>query len=153
MWIRRELQVFDFLNSDTPPPSSSKSADRRASNADFLLEYIISILKSIDLKGSTGQAEELLKDFLGRDNAKIFFHELEAWLRSPYEYLKDWDRAVQYAVLAEGHIDVHETGSCQNPELRRSSSQSPSSNDPAAVPRWFSDRFVLGNDNARNEPT
>jgi len=93
MWIRRELAVFDFLNPDSAPFGG---VDRRGSNAEFLLEYIIAILKSIDLKGSTGQAEELLKDFLGRDNARLFLHELEAWLRSPYENLKDWDRAVQY---------------------------------------------------------
>jgi len=92
-WIRRELGVFDFLNSDAP---SFARADRRASNAEFLLDYIIAILKSIDLKGSAGQAEELLKEFLGQENARLFLHELEAWLRSPYEHLNHWDRAVQY---------------------------------------------------------
>ncbi len=98
VFIRRELQVFDFLNPNSVQSSTgSRTNDRRANNADFLLEYVVSILKSIDLKGSTGQAEELLKDFIGRDSARLFLHELEAWLRSPYENLKDWDRAVQYA--------------------------------------------------------
>ncbi|KAJ9655644.1 hypothetical protein H2198_005542 [Neophaeococcomyces mojaviensis] len=92
-WIRRELGVFNFLNSDAP---SFARADRRASNAEFLLDYIVAILKSIDLKGSAGQAEELLKEFLGQENARLFLHELEAWLRSPYEHLNHWDRAVQY---------------------------------------------------------
>jgi len=95
-WIRRELGVFDFLN---PASSSFGQADRRASNAEYLLEYIIAILKSIDLKGSAGQAEELLREFLGRENTRLFLHELEAWLRSPYENLHDWDRAVQYPTL------------------------------------------------------
>lgn len=94
IFIRRELNVFDFLN---PASNSFGSTDRRASNAEFLLEYVISILKTIDLKSSTGQAEELLKDFLGRDHARLFLHELEAWLRSPYERLEDWDRHVQYS--------------------------------------------------------
>ena len=93
-WIRRELQVFDFLNPDAP---SHESIERRARNAEFLMEYIIAILKSIDIKGSAGQAQELLQDFLGRDHTRLFLHELAAWLRSPYENLKDWDRAVQYA--------------------------------------------------------
>ncbi|EXJ84906.1 hypothetical protein A1O3_05581 [Capronia epimyces CBS 606.96] len=149
MWIRRELQVFDFLSSSSPTTGSA-SADRRASNADFLLEYIIAILKSIDLKGSTGQAEELLKDFLGRDNAKLFLHELEAWLRSPYEYLKDWDRAVQYAIPSE----VAESGN--GPDFSRNShnpcrhpNQSHPRRDRTSVPEWFSNGFVLRDDAVR----
>lgn len=93
-WIRRELGVFDFLNPSSPDFGRS---DRRATNAEYLLEYIVAILKSIDLKGSAGQAEELLKEFLGKENARLFLHELEAWLRSPFESLKDWDQATQYA--------------------------------------------------------
>ncbi|PMD14008.1 hypothetical protein NA56DRAFT_755188 [Hyaloscypha hepaticicola] len=91
-WIRRELQVFEFLN-----PDRAEGADRRASNAEFLLEYIVAILKTVDVQGSGGQAEEMLKDFLGRENTGLFLHELRAWLRSPYVNLEDWDRHVQYA--------------------------------------------------------
>ena len=92
-WIRRELKVFNFLNPEVP---SYSAAGRRINNAEFLLEYIVGILKSIEVRGSSGQAEELLKEFLGRENTRIFLHELEAWLRSPYSNLRDWDRAVQY---------------------------------------------------------
>ncbi|EXJ85671.1 hypothetical protein A1O1_06037 [Capronia coronata CBS 617.96] len=158
MWIRRELQVFDFLNSSSPAASST-SADRRASNADFLLEYIVAILKSIDLKGSTGQAEELLKDFLGKDNAKLFLHELESWLRSPYEYLKDWDRAVQYAIPAEevesenGTSSMRNGGSlCHRPVQSQPQSQPQSRRDRETVPGWFSDGFVLGDEAVRTRP-
>ncbi|CZR57494.1 related to RING finger domain protein [Phialocephala subalpina] len=94
-WIRRELQVFSFLSPDSSAPSGS-SGDRRANNAEFLLEYIVAILKTVDIQGSTGQAEEMLKDFLGRENTRLFLHELRAWLRSPYTSLQDWDRNVQY---------------------------------------------------------
>lgn len=69
---------------------------RKANNAEFLLEYIIAILKSVDIKGSEGQAEDMLQEFLGRDNTRLFLHELRAWLRSPYTSLEDWDRNVQY---------------------------------------------------------
>ena len=97
-WIRRELQVFEFLNATNPPdPENTRGQDlRRAKNAEFLLEYIVAILKTVDIKGSAGQAEEMLQEFLGRDNARLFLHELGAWLRSPYVSLDDWDRAVQY---------------------------------------------------------
>ena len=90
-WIRRELQVFQFLNSDVV---GEESVARRANNADFLLEYIIAILKTVDVKGN--QAEDMLQEFLGRDNTRLFLHELKAWLRSPYMTLEDWDRHVQY---------------------------------------------------------
>ncbi|KAI9797240.1 MAG: hypothetical protein M1835_001596 [Candelina submexicana] len=92
-WIRRELQVFEFLNTGS---NESQDSNRRASNAEFLLEYMIAILKTVDVKGSGGQAEDMLQEFLGRDNTKLFLHELRAWLRSPYNFLEDWDRAVQY---------------------------------------------------------
>lgn len=93
-WIRRELQVFEFLN----PMGAEEDGitTRRANNAEFLLEYIIAILKTVDVKGSGGQAEDMLQEFLGRDNTRLFLHELRAWLRSPYLSLEDWDRNVQY---------------------------------------------------------
>lgn len=92
-WIRRELRVFEFLGVDG---MSSQDVPRRVNNAEFLLEYIIAILKTVDIKSSGGQAEEMLQEFLGRDNARLFLHELRAWLRSPYTELQDWDRWVQY---------------------------------------------------------
>ncbi|CAG8374071.1 unnamed protein product [Penicillium salamii] len=106
-WIRRELRVFAFLNPEseeeerTPQqvsrPGTERLENRRANNAEFLLEYVIAILRTVDLKGSAGQAEELLREFIGRENACLFLHELQAWLRSPYQSLDDWDRHVQYA--------------------------------------------------------
>lgn len=110
-WIRRELRVFSFLNPDpeeedeepgpsrnnrVPRPGQQRLENRRGNNAEFLLEYVIAILRTVDVKGSAGQAEELLRDFLGRDNARLFLHELSSWLRSPYMSLEDWDRNVQY---------------------------------------------------------
>lgn len=91
-WIRRELQVFEFLT----PDSNRAATDRKANNAEFLLEYIVAILKTVDIQGSSGQAEEMLQEFLGRENTRLFLHELRTWLRSPYIALEDWDRHVQY---------------------------------------------------------
>lgn len=93
-WIRRELQVFDFLNVDG---RGEQGVCCRANNAEFLLQYIVAILKTVDIKGSGGQAEDMLQEFLGRENTQLFLHELKAWLRSPYTALEDWDRHVQYA--------------------------------------------------------
>ncbi|KAF3357632.1 putative oxidoreductase [Verticillium dahliae VDG1] len=70
-----------------------------ANNAEFLLEYIVAILKTVDIQGSMGQAEELVREFLGRENTRLLLHELRAWLRSPYMALENWDNAVQYPEL------------------------------------------------------
>lgn len=83
-FIRRELQVFPFLDSGP------------GNRQDFLIEYIVAILRNHELRGAEGEVEELLKDFLGRDNARQLLHELEAWLRSPFATLREWDEHVQY---------------------------------------------------------
>ena len=92
-WIRRELKVFEFLN---PDENEEHGTSRRANNAEFLMEYIIAILKTVDIKGASGQAEDMLQEFLGRDTTRLFLHELRAWLRSPYDSLDNWDSHVQY---------------------------------------------------------
>jgi len=93
-WIRRELRVFSFLN---PAASIAETSyGRGAGNSEFLLEYVVAILKTLELKDSSGRAEDLLAEFLGRENARLFLHELENWMRSPYQELGDWDRVMQY---------------------------------------------------------
>lgn len=80
-FLRRELGVFDFSNQ----------------TIEFMLTYTLSILRTVELKHSSGKAQELLAEFLGEVNASLFCHELESWLRSPFTKLQDWDRWVQYA--------------------------------------------------------
>ncbi|KAL6852967.1 hypothetical protein ACO1O0_007516 [Amphichorda felina] len=119
-WIRRELLVFPFLRRGLGPTRASTTsqvgvsgmswqdshgtgrrsrasmAQRRAQNAEFLLEYIIAILKTVDIMGSAGEAENMISEYLGRQDTQLFLHELRAWLRSPFTELEDWDRVVQY---------------------------------------------------------
>ena len=132
-WIRRELQVFEFLNPDYYTSKKEQEQEqeqeevigtrrRKANNAEFLLEYIVAILKSVELKGSGGQAEEMLQEFLGRDNARLFLHELGAWLRSPYVLLEDWDRHVQYG-QAQVKISEEEKCNSSTPASRARDSQ------------------------------
>jgi len=86
IFLRRELRVFPFL-------------DRRpaGANREFLVEYVVAVLKSHDPKSADGRAGELLGGFLGREDAVLLLHELDAWLRSPFEKLEVWDERVQYA--------------------------------------------------------
>jgi Ring finger domain len=137
-WMRRELQVFGFLDLDR---ADTEVERRRASDAEFLLEYIMAILRTTDIKGSGGHAEELLKDFLGRDNTRVFLHELQAWLRSPYQHLRDWDGVVQYDESKLQQQDAAE--SHMNSGKRQASA---SSSGPASPRRWQSpwyDRYAL----------
>ncbi|KAL5410870.1 hypothetical protein PMIN04_010474 [Paraphaeosphaeria minitans] len=93
-WIRRELRVFTFLHTD--PDNGPSAGATTSSNAEFLLAYIVAILKKVDIKASNGHAEDLMTGYLGRDNARLFLHELYAWMRSPCNKVVDWDRQVQY---------------------------------------------------------
>lgn len=110
-WIRRELQVFEFLSPDYTPsttnpsstltstyPTTTRNRSLVSNNVEALLEYIILILKKVQIKGADGRAEDLVQEFLGRENARLFLHELEAWLSAPYNTLEEWDGVVQYAV-------------------------------------------------------
>lgn len=107
-WIRRELQVFAFLNDDSESHKEDAGAEdvgaegdrhhrrrRRQNSALFVLEYAIAILKTVDIQESSGHAENLLSDFLGREHARIFLHELRSFLRSPFS-VEAWDGHVQY---------------------------------------------------------
>lgn len=116
-WIRRELRVFSFLHADSP--ASSSNVATTSSNAEFLLSYIISIIRMVDLKASNGHAENLLAEFLGRENSRLFLHELQTWLRSPYTKLDEWDQKVQYDREPEGSQQDSEV-SCDQ-VLRRAS--------------------------------
>lgn len=87
-FLRRELQVFTFLDPGTAP---------RGRNREFVIELIVAILKTDEVKGADGHAEDVLSDYLGRDNTKLLLHELESWLKSPFQNLEAWDNYVQYA--------------------------------------------------------
>ncbi|KAK7950945.1 uncharacterized protein PG986_006673 [Apiospora aurea] len=98
MWLRRELKVFEFLHTplSNPQGADDTTTRRRANNAEFLLEYIVAILKTVDIQGSQGQAQDMLQEFLGRDHARLLLHELRSFLRSPFTSLGAWDSHVQY---------------------------------------------------------
>jgi len=95
-WIRRELRVFTYLGSNERALGGTAAGGGGGGNAEFLLEYIIAILRTVDIKSSDGQAEEMLTEFLGRQDARLFLHELGNWLRSPYAKVGDWDAHVRY---------------------------------------------------------
>lgn len=99
-WIRRELQVFKSLQ---PLASGESNRGLKARNAEFLVEYITAILRNIDLRDSSGKAHELLGDYFGRDNAWLFLHELESWMRSPCQDLQEWDQIMQYREVRSTH--------------------------------------------------
>lgn len=102
-WIRRELRALDPFEQYSTSSHSATAMNRsnQFRNNEFLLEYIVAILRHIDLKGSAGQAELLLREHLGSGCARLFIHELENWLRSPFERLEDWDSYVQYPEPAQ----------------------------------------------------
>lgn len=140
--------MFAFLSDPEPtagPSGSTSNASereltRRRNNAEFLLEYIIAILKTVDIQGSAGQAEDMLADFLGRDHARLFLHELRNWLRSPAHSLVAWDKEVKYPQTsstgeasrkrkAQNYLDLDDEG---EDDIRRHASGS----ERSQTPRW-----------------
>ncbi|KAI1909117.1 hypothetical protein LOZ58_004242 [Ophidiomyces ophidiicola] len=109
-WIRRELKVFTFLDLESQGPRQRTESNINVpiapqrnfstQNSEFLLEFIIAILRNMDIRGNGGQAHQILQEFLGKGNAQLFLHELQAWLRSPFNLLQDWDMATQYDEIA-----------------------------------------------------
>ncbi|KAF3907198.1 hypothetical protein ABW21_db0209461 [Orbilia brochopaga] len=81
-FVRRELEVFDWT----------------AANREWLVEYVIAVVKTMQLRDAEGRAEELLAEFLGREFAGVFVHELHAFLKSPFVRVRDYDAWAQYAV-------------------------------------------------------
>ncbi|KAK3321549.1 hypothetical protein B0H66DRAFT_173942 [Apodospora peruviana] len=137
LWVRRELQVFAFLSDnldDTTLPNGGTRHDterqqmRRRNNAEFLLEYIVAILKTVDIQGCAGQAEQMLAEFLGRDHARLFLHELRSWMRSPCQSLVAWDREVQYPHVLQQKRPL-ESDETDDSDDRRSDGRRPRRHD------------------------
>jgi hypothetical protein len=92
-WIRRELSVFPHLRQTDATSPLGRWEAGQIRNVEFLLEFIVELLKSHDAKDEA--ADSALRDYLG-DDTPLFLHELRSWLRSPFHELEDWDRFMQY---------------------------------------------------------
>jgi len=55
-WIRRELDVFEWTKE----------------NREWLLEYLLAVVKSMNLKAADGSAEKLVEEFIGKEFAGVF---------------------------------------------------------------------------------
>lgn len=102
--------MFTFLHTEAENGPSNGATT--SSNAEFLLSYIVAIMKKVDLRASDGHAENLLTDFLGRENARLFLHELSAWMRSPFAKVAEWDREAQYTQTLPEQISGTAMGAC-----------------------------------------
>lgn len=130
MWLRRELKTFEFLHTPAPAQESDDATTRRrANNAEFLLEYIVAVLKTVDIQGSQGQAEDMLQEFLGRDNTRLLLHELKSFLRSPFLSLEAWDRAVRYPSVTPRKRSSTSPATSPRPGSSRSSPRPPQQED------------------------
>ncbi|EEY17496.1 RING finger domain-containing protein [Verticillium alfalfae VaMs.102] len=97
MFLRRELQVFEFLapTSDTSTAAAADQAAaerdpvrrRRANNAEFLLE------------AAWARPRNSFRSFSGGRTQGCCCTSCARGLRSPYMALENWDNAVQYPEL------------------------------------------------------
>ena len=63
MFIRRELLVFEYIKEK-----------------EWLLEYCVAVLKCVDIRGSSGVAQEVLGEWVGREEAGIFWAWVACWV-------------------------------------------------------------------------
>ncbi|PWI72057.1 RING finger domain protein [Purpureocillium lilacinum] len=103
-FLRRELRVFSWLTTpeaDTMEMLNGETYDfferrKRVITVERMMGHILRLLQHFEIRGSDGGLEDVVARHLGRENTQLLLHELHAFLRSPFERLEDWDRAVQY---------------------------------------------------------
>ena len=91
-----KFSTFSAVHNSELPSQTREVGNGRFANVKFVLQYILAVLKTVDTKDSSGRAESMVSQFLGNENAQLFLHELNAFLRSPYMDLESWDHHVQY---------------------------------------------------------
>ncbi|PHH85185.1 hypothetical protein CDD83_786 [Cordyceps sp. RAO-2017] len=137
LFLRRELQVFTWLSSpysddlvrvDGESLRSFQRRLQRAPSAEGLLAHILGLLRHFEIRGSDGSLEDDLATHIGRENTRLLLHELQSFLRSPYQSLEDWDGAVQYADAppggiwrADGDDGIQDENASENASFRRRS--------------------------------
>ncbi|RDA91839.1 hypothetical protein CP533_3664 [Ophiocordyceps camponoti-saundersi (nom. inval.)] len=84
---------------------SSPSSERRRLSVERLVSHMVYLLGHFEIRGSDGHLEDLVTNHLGRENARLLLHELQSFLRSPFESLREWDLHVQYLPVDSGQPD------------------------------------------------
>jgi len=79
-------------------------------NREWLVDYILAIVKTINLRSAEGAAEDLIAEFLGKEFASVFVHELHAYLRSPFMRIRDYDGWAQYEMDIPSEIAEADVG-------------------------------------------
>lgn len=103
-FLRRDLLALSTLSN--PPVTALATPRSRA----FTLEYLIAILRTFELKGADGKAEDLVAEMLGRKWGRLMLHEVGGWLRSPFERLQGWDGWAQYPSFTSPELCAGTTG-------------------------------------------
>lgn len=154
-FLRRELRVFAYIGTSNGM-SRFVSQDGNLSQSPFTgddpvsvreveanVRYFICILKTVDLKGSSGKAESVVRQQLrtplrqmedATTVVNLFIHELRAFLMSPYARLKDWDASVQYDEPRRGAASVPRIYTGDSTEDDDSSDEAEDAAPPPAVP-------------------
>ncbi|UNI17828.1 RING-type E3 ubiquitin transferase [Purpureocillium takamizusanense] len=156
MFLRRELRVFGWLTTpeaDTIEMLNGETQDfferrKRVITVESMMGHILRLLQHFEIRGSDGGLEDVVARHLGRENTQLLLHELHAFLRSPYERLEDWDRAVQYHPLPASLPEIPERQPRQNSftserysqRYRNRQDRIRPARTPARVPAWHGGR-------------
>ncbi|KAF7854684.1 hypothetical protein EAF04_010253 [Stromatinia cepivora] len=129
LFAEHEIQVF-FVRcicpgcEVSPLPAHTVSVNLEKEYRSFVLEEIVDLLKRYDLRERAVEIEQAVEEYLN-EHARLFLHELTAWIESPFDTLEQWDRNVKYPAespLTPTPESASESKSPQRPNLVRRNS-------------------------------
>ncbi|ESZ94111.1 RING finger domain protein [Sclerotinia borealis F-4128] len=97
LFAERDLQALASIVRARSSASGRPHANLAVA-VEMLLNLVIDIVKSEDFQNVPSFMENMLQEYLGR-NARLFSHELRAWMESPYDSLDQWDRNARYPAI------------------------------------------------------
>ncbi|KAJ8061500.1 hypothetical protein OCU04_009315 [Sclerotinia nivalis] len=100
LFAEHEIQVF-YLKcvcpgcQVSPLPAHIVSVNRLEEFRSFVLDRVVDLLKRYDLRDKAVEIEQATEEYLN-EHARLFLHELRAWIESPFETLDQWHRNAKY---------------------------------------------------------
>ncbi|APA13452.1 hypothetical protein SS1G_07931 [Sclerotinia sclerotiorum 1980 UF-70] len=113
LFAEREIQIFSVKcvcpQCQVPSPDSpnhSIGPNQVEEIRSFVVNKIVDLLKQYDLQDKAVEIEQAAKEYLS-GHARLFLHELRAWIESPFETLEQWHRNTTYGSSLASTEDNH----------------------------------------------
>ncbi|CAD6451477.1 9cd76d5d-f288-4319-8f53-349f9485f88d [Sclerotinia trifoliorum] len=102
LFAEHEIQIFSAkcVCPACQEPTSSSSIHMIVPSEvevirNFVVNKIVDLLKRYDLQDKAVEIEQEAEQYLN-EHARLFLHELRAWIESPFDTLEQWHRNARY---------------------------------------------------------